>query len=186
MKLRGDHRCGPETARLRLRAFEPDDAEAFFRLNSHPDVIRYTGEPACESVAAAEAGIRAYPDWKKYGIGRWAAWDKGTNEIIGFAGLKYLADLDEVDLGYRFLPQHWGKGLATEASIVCLAYGFETLGLRRIVGLTMPENRASMRVLEKVGMVRREPISYEGEPAELFVLEAKDFLPIRPSDASFG
>ena len=56
----------------------------------------------------------------------------------------------------------------------------------RIVGLTMPENRASMRVLEKVGMVRREPISYEGEPAELFVLEAKDFLPIRPSDASYG
>ena len=175
MKLRGDHRCGPETARLRLRAFEPDDAGAFFRLNSQPEVIRYTGEPACESVAAAEAGIRAYPDWKQYGIGRWAAWDKRTDEIIGFAGLKYLADLDVVDLGYRFLPQHWGKGLATEASIACLAYGFETLGLRRIVGYALQENRASIRVLEKVGMLRQAPVMYDGELAEMYVLDAEDY-----------
>ncbi len=175
MKLEGDHRQGPETTRLRLRAFEEGDAEAFYRLNSHPEVNRYTGEPPCESVAAARAGIRSYPDWTQYGIGRWAAVYKATNEIIGFAGLKWLSDFGEVDLGYRFLPQYWGRGLATEASVACLAYGFETLGLKRIVGYTDPENRASMRVLEKLGMVRKEPILYDGEPAEFLVIDAERY-----------
>ena len=95
--------------------------------------------------------------------------------MIGFAGLKYLRGLDEVDLGYRFLPQYWGEGLATEASVACLAYGFGELGLKCIIGLTLPENRASMRVLEKVGMVRQEPILYEGEPAELFSIDKKNY-----------
>jgi RimJ/RimL family protein N-acetyltransferase len=83
--------------------------------------------------------------------------------------------MDEVDLGYRFLPQYWGRGLATEASVVCLAYGFDVLGLERIIGITMPENLASMRVLEKVGMERQEPILCEGEPAELFTIDVKRY-----------
>jgi len=171
MKFPGDHRRGPETERLFLRAFEEKDAADFFRLNSHPEVIRYTGDPPVESVEAAQVGIRNYPDWSLYGIGRWATIEKATGEIIGFAGLKYLPEFDEVDLGYRFLPEYWGKGLATESSIACLRYGFEVLGLERIVGYTESENLASIRVLEKVGMVRQEPILYDGEPAEFFVLE---------------
>ncbi len=175
MKFAGDHRTGPQTPRLQLRAFQVTDAAAFFRLNSNPEVIRYTGEAPCASIAAAREGIRTHPDWPLYGIGRWAAIEQATGEVIGFAGLKYLADMNQVDLGYRFLPQYWGQGLATEASIACVAYGFEALGLGRIIGITLPENTASMRVLEKVGMNRQEPILYEGEPAELFVIDRESY-----------
>src|SRR5205823_10738173 len=76
---------------------------------------------------------------------------KPTGEVIGFAGLKYLDDVNEVDLGYRFFKEHWGKGLATEASKPVVAYGFEVLRLHRIVGIADIENKASIRVLEKVG-----------------------------------
>ena len=166
-----DHRQGPETERLLMRAFEPKDVAAFYQLASHPEVIRYTGEPACESLEAAAAAIAAYPDWTDPGYGRWATIYKPEGRIIGFAGLKYLDDLEEVDLGYRFLPEYWGRGLATEASRACLRYGFGALELERIIGLTDPANTASMRVLEKVGMVRGEPFLYDGEPAEYFALE---------------
>ena len=108
---------------------------------------------------------------RRYGFGRWATVYKANNEVIGFAGLKYLPEFNEVDLGYRFLPEYWGMGLATEASIACLAWGFDTLKLTRIVGYTLPENLASIRVLEKMGMLRQEPILYDGEPAEFYVLE---------------
>lgn len=116
------------------------------------------------------SGGKAYPDWKDSGYGRWATIYKPEGRIIGFARLKYLHDLQEVDLGYRFLPEYWGLGLATEASVACLRYGFEVLNLERIIEMTVPENAASMRVLEKVGMLRGEPFLYEGEPAEHFAL----------------
>ena len=115
--------------------------------------------------------VLAYPDWEQPGIGRWAAVHRATGAVIGFAGLKYLPELGVVDLGYRFLPAFWGRGLATEASRACLAYGFETLGLERVIGLTDPENQASMRVLEKVGMLPEGALEYHGQPASLFAID---------------
>jgi RimJ/RimL family protein N-acetyltransferase len=137
--------------------------------------MRYTGEPLCPSVAVAEAGIRAYPDWELYGFGRWAAWHRAEDRIIGFAGLKYLVDIAEVDLGYRFFPEYWDIGLATEASLACVKYGFETLGLNRIIGLVLPENQASVRVLQKAGMVSEGPMSFDGEEVELFAIGASSY-----------
>ncbi len=72
---------------------------------------------------------------------------RGTGENIGFAGLKYLEDLDEVDVAYRLLPKYWGKGLATEVALASVRHGFTNLGLKQIIGLAMPENIASVRVL---------------------------------------
>ena len=175
MDFSGDHRCGPRTDRLILRAYQETDAEAFYHLNSHPEVIRYTGEPPCPSVEAAHESILAYPDWQTFGIGRWATVYRATQQVMGFAGLKYLPEFDAVDLGYRFLPEYWGMGLATEASKACLAYGFDILELERVVAFTMPENAASIRVLEKTGFVRHDPVLYDGDPAEYFVLEQSDY-----------
>ena len=98
---------------------------------------------------------------------------RALNCICGEAAVFAVGDLGAVDLGYRFLPAYWGQGLATEASIACLNYGFDTLGLQRILGLTHPDNLASMRVLEKVGMRRTEPILYEGVHAERFEIHRK-------------
>ena len=163
------YRIGPETERLQHRAFTVGDADALFALNSHPEVMRLTGEPLLASLDAARRAIAAYPDFETVGYGRWACVLKETGAIIGFCGLKRLPDLDEVDVGYRFLPKYWGRGLATEACIASLDFGFTTLQLERIIGLVAPENAASIRVLEKAGMKHAGEVVYDGRPALRYV-----------------
>ncbi|MBI1832817.1 MAG: GNAT family N-acetyltransferase, partial [Planctomycetes bacterium] len=85
---------------------------------------------------------------------------KATGLVIGFAGLKLLDDLGEVDIGYRFLPAYWGQGLATETCRPIIEYGFTQLKLARILGLVDLENVASVRVLEKLGLTFVEMINY--------------------------
>lgn len=161
-----------ETDRLLLRAFSPDDAPAFYRLNSNPDVVRYTGGDGLGSVEEARQGIceRILRDYATHGFGRWAMIDKATREPIGFAGLKHLDDLNEVDLGYRLLPEYWGRGLATEAARACIAYGFDVLRLPRIIGLVDPPNLASVRVLEKSGFVFEKLVEYRLQRVSQYVI----------------
>jgi RimJ/RimL family protein N-acetyltransferase len=156
------YRNGPQTTRLLHRAFEVGDAEVFYKLSSDPDIMRYTGDKYLASVGEAKRAIIDYPDFDRFGYGRWASVHKDTQQVIGFCGLKYLPDLDEVDIGYRFLPSHWGVGLATEASSACLEFGFRVLGLTRIVAFVIPENAASLRVLEKSGMKFESEVDYDG------------------------
>lgn len=167
-----DHRHGPTTARLLLRAFVPGDAGAFFALNSDPVVMRYTGEPPLASLAEARAAIEAYPDFDTarggFGVGRWACVLKDSGAVIGFCGLKRLDALGVVDVGFRLMPRYWGMGLATEACAASLRYGHETLGLTRIVGLVLPENTASIRVLEKCGLRKHGTVRYEGHDALMY------------------
>ena len=146
------YRTGPETERLLHRAMTVEDAEAFFAFNGNPDVMRRTGEPPLPSLEAAREAIENYPDFDEVGYGRWACVLKQTGAVIGFCGLKYLPDLDAVDVGYRFLPEYWGRGLATEACRASLDFGFRTIGLDEVIALVLPDNSASIRVLEKVGM----------------------------------
>lgn len=146
----------------------PADAESLFAINSNPDVMRFTGESPLRSVDEARAAIERYPDFETVGYGRWGCYLKSTRSLIGFCGLKYLDELGCVDVGFRFLPQYWGQGLATEACSASLAFGFDVLGLDRIVGIVLPDNKASIRVLEKCGLHRRGPITTEGHEAWLY------------------
>ncbi len=170
------HRLGPTTARLMHRAMTPTDAPAFFALNSHPEVMRHTGEPPLRSVDEARAAIENYPDFDAVGFGRWGCFLRSTGALVGFCGLKHLPELDmvlasnhvitsktelapnpnlgHVDVGFRFLPEYWGRGLATEACLASLEFGFGVLGLSTILALVLPENTASIRVLEKCGLSR--------------------------------
>lgn len=157
------YRIGPQTERLEHRALTAGDSEAFFALNSHPDVMRFTGEPLLQSLDEAREAIRNYPDFDTLGYGRWGCVLKQNQSIIGFCGLKYLRELDTVDVGFRFLPEYWGQGFATEACTASITFGFEILKLKRIIGLVLAENIASIRVLEKCGMRRDGNISYEGQ-----------------------
>lgn len=75
--------------------------------------------------------------------------------MIGFSGLKYLPELEAVDVGYRFVLDVWGQGLATESGRACLAFGFDVLGLDEILALVLPGNVASVRVLDKLGSARQ-------------------------------
>jgi RimJ/RimL family protein N-acetyltransferase len=161
-----------ETDRLLIREFVPDDAEAFYAFNSDPEVMRYTGEPPSESVAQVRQALRDYPDYREHGFGRWAVVYKPDDRVIGFNGLKYLEKLDEVDLGYRLRSDYWGRGIATESSRAILRYGFETLGLQRIIGLVMPDNEGSVSVLRKVGMHYDGLAHFCGEQVQRWIIEA--------------
>ena len=166
------YRVGPETERMRLRAPEIEEADAFYRLNRDPQVTRYTGEPALASLDEAREAIATYPDFDTVGFGRWSCLSKDNGTYLGFCGLKYLEDLDEVDVGFRFLPEFWGQGLATEACVASLQFGLEVIGLERIIALVLPENLASIRVVEKSGMTAAGPVDYTGLRPEKFVIEA--------------
>src|ERR1019366_2151713 len=115
-----------ETERLLLREFTEDDVEAYFQLGSDPFVTRYTRDPGLKSLDEALPVLRERPlaDYRKHGYGRWAVVLKSHNQVIGFAGLKYLDDLHVVDIGYRLLPAYWHQGLATESAAPAIQYGF--------------------------------------------------------------
>ncbi len=147
-----------ETKRLWLRSFTPDDAPLILALNSDPEVTRFTGDPVRDLDHAQQVlEQHILPQYALYNHGRWAVHIKtltgpAPGGFIGWCGLKARPERNEVDLGYRFMRPAWGKGYATEAAYACLQYGFQQLGLPRIVGRSMPQNLASVRVLEKCGM----------------------------------
>ena len=142
-----------ETERLLLREITLDDKEALFKLHSNPAVQKFTGEPVVKSKEEIKKAIEArIINYKKYGYGRWATFLKDDMQFVGWAGLAYLPEFDETDLGYRFLPEYWGLGIATEASRAILNYGFDSLKLKKIIAIALKEHKASIRVMEKVGM----------------------------------
>lgn len=151
-----------ETERLELRRFSPGDAPGFFSLNKDPEVIRYTGDVAFADENEARDFIEKYAHYSLYGFGRWSVFIKETGEYAGFCGLKYSAEKDEVDLGFRIPRTHWGRGLATEAGRESLRLGFERYGLNKIVGRAMKSNLASHRVLEKLEMVETSRFEEDG------------------------
>jgi len=160
-----------QTERLLVRELVESDAEAFHAFNSDPEVMRHTGEPLSRSVDEARQRLRAYPDYREHGYGRWGLERLADGRVVGFNGLKYLPELGETDLGYRLCRDVWGQGLATESSLAIVRHGFEVLGLERIIALVLEANVASIRVLEKVGMRRDGDVEIYGERAQRWVLE---------------
>lgn len=162
-----------ETERLRLREFVEEDVAVYYALGSDAAVTRYTGAGRLESLEQALQVLRENPlsDYREHGFGRWACVLKATGAIIGFAGLKHLDDLGEVDVACWLLPAYWGAGLATEAGGAVLNYGFERLHLERVIGLVDPENVRSVRMLEKLGMRRIEETQHHGEATLKYVIE---------------
>jgi RimJ/RimL family protein N-acetyltransferase len=161
-----------ETDRLLLREFVEDDAESFFKLNTYPEVMRFVPDKPLLNVEQARQTLIDHPiaDYRRYGFGRGACILKSTGEQIGFAGLKYLDELGEVDVAYRLLPAHSGQGLATEVALASVRYGFAALGLKRIIGLVMPKNIASVRVLEKTGLRYSGTVTLWGHTFSRYVI----------------
>ncbi|MEN8124183.1 MAG: GNAT family N-acetyltransferase [Bacteroidota bacterium] len=154
-----------ETDRLILREFNINDYKDVYEFGSNLEVQRYTGDKIIDSLSSARELIKNVwlEDYKKYRYGRWAVIYKLENKIIGFAGLKYLPEINETDIGFRFLPEYWGKGLATEASREIIKYGFKKLGIDTIIGIAMPENIGSCKVLERIGLTLYKIDQYDGD-----------------------
>ena len=151
-----------ETERLWLRRWRPDDLERLVALYSDPLVVRYINReggplPHQVSVDTFESFVR---QWEELGFGPWAVVEKASGRWIGELGLNELPDWpgpDRIEVGWELDPSVWGRGLATEGGRAAVGYGFEVVGLERIISVTVPANAASRRVMDKCGL------SYQGE-----------------------
>ncbi len=146
-----------ETERLFFRELLPSDADVMFELDSDPAVVQYVGdEPLTHIDQARQRIVGVMQQYQDFGIGRWAGFLKETNEFIGWAGLKYIKELngrkDNYDLGYRFLKKHWGKGYGTESAKALIRYGFDEMKLTRISAYVDVNHVASVNILEKCGL----------------------------------
>lgn len=166
-----------ETERLILRPFTMDDIAPSYEMNLDKRVSNFTGDGGIVSIEEIERRITedVLGDYGKHGYGRWAVEFKEESKFIGFAGLKYLEDMNEVDLGYRLMYDYWGKGIATEAAIACLNFGFETLGLKRIIAMLLPDNAASIRVLEKLDFQFEKEFIEDGDLIHQYFLNNPTF-----------
>jgi ribosomal-protein-alanine N-acetyltransferase len=148
-----------ETDRLILRPLELNDAEAMFAMDNCAEVHQYLWQNPTQKIEEIINVINfIQAQYEKNNIGRFATILKETNEFIGWTGIKYIDDHVEngntnfFDYGYRFHPKFWGKGFATEASLTWLEYGFKEMNIEIMHAYAHSENKASNRILEKIGM----------------------------------
>lgn len=146
-----------ETERLILRNFEAYDADRMFLLDSNPDVMKYIGMPPLNDKKDSEKIIQMIQQqYIDNGVGRLAVIEKESGLLIGWGGLKLLTDpingyQNIYDLGYRFLPEFWGKGYALESAKASLDFGFNDLKTDVIYAHAHSENNGSNHILKKLG-----------------------------------
>jgi RimJ/RimL family protein N-acetyltransferase len=154
-----------ETTRLHLRTWREDDLAPYARICADPKVMRYLSGPMTREQSEEQVS-KFVRHWEERGFGLWAVEEKSSDDFIGFVGMQYQEDWSEgehrTEVGWRLDRSFWGRGLATEAATASLSYGFEELGLERIISIAAPENLASRRVMEKLGMTVRGETRFKG------------------------
>ena len=108
-------------------------------------------------------------EWEEYGYGVWAIEVDG--QLAGRGGLQCLPDTDETEVDFIVAPQFWGRGIATAVGEAALRFGFDELGVSRIIGLVHPDNSVSKRVLEKIGMTLDRRTEYFGMTLDRYAIE---------------
>ena len=169
------------TARLRLRPYRIDDAPAMFAVFGDPEVMRYSMSGPDPTVDATRARAQKLIDHQeKFGFSLWVVEDRATGALLGDCGLKQLEEGPEIEVGYRFAREQWGKGYATEAAAASMRYGFGTVGLARIVAVVAPPNVASCHVLEKIGLEYQRRIHCYGREMNYFTVDRDRYLAQHP------
>jgi ribosomal-protein-alanine N-acetyltransferase len=139
------------TARLLLRQWRDEDAAAAAALSADPAVMEYL-------LPRPDWAARKRAHWARHGFGEWVVEIPGEVSFIGVVGLERVSYdahfTPAVEVAWRLARANWGRGYATEAARAALDYGFEKLGLQEIVAVTVPANRRSRQVMERLGMTR--------------------------------
>ncbi|QED47318.1 GNAT family N-acetyltransferase [Cytobacillus dafuensis] len=165
-----------ETERLILRLQTTDDAAFILELLNDPSWLQFIGDRGVRTLEDARAYILngAVRSYEQFGFCFYLVERKEDHVPIGICGLVKRDTLEDVDLGYAFLPKYWGKGYAYEAASSVMAYAKDTLGLNRIVAITAQDNHASAKLLEKVGLQfeRLIQLPNDSEELKLFAFEA--------------
>jgi RimJ/RimL family protein N-acetyltransferase len=168
-----------ETDRLLLRQFTPEDVDDLLTLDRDPEVRRYLLMPHAPTREDAERTIARFLAWHKTdaNYGYFAAIEKASGAFIGWFHFRPSRDDDgEIEIGYRLERPAWGKGYATEATKALLRKGFMELDLPRVIATALTANRASIRVMEKAGMMLEKHFRYQGEEAVKYALDRATYL----------
>jgi RimJ/RimL family protein N-acetyltransferase len=167
-----------ETDRLLMRPVTRGDLPVLLRFRADPEVSRYLGGPEMSTPEFVARRLEFYLDChRRHGFGMCALLRKGDGEMIGWSGIQPLEDSGQIEVGYGFDRPHWGKGYATEAAAAWLRYGFEQAGLERIVAVASPENAASRRVMEKLGMRYEGTARHYNTDCVLYAITREEFTP---------
>jgi RimJ/RimL family protein N-acetyltransferase len=158
-----------ETRRLALRRLELRDAPFILGLLNQETFLRHIGDKGVRSVDDAREYLLQGPlaSYQHHGFGLYLASILATGVPIGICGLVKRQSLPDADIGFALLPAYCGRGYAVESASAVLDYGLHTLGLPRIIAIVSPENRASIAVIEKIGLCRQGSLVLEGESREL-------------------
>jgi len=157
------------TERLKLRPFVEADLDAYARMCADPETMRYIGLGATLSRADAWRSMAMFlGHWQLRGYGMWAVEDKRTGTFIGRIGLHNPEGWPALEVGWLLDRAHWGQGLATEGGRAAMTFAFDRLTLERISSVIHPQNAASIRVAEKLGMRRERTTQINGVDVVIF------------------
>jgi len=161
------------TERLLFAPWTEADWLALKPIATDPEVMRYIsgGQPWPDD-RIQEFVRRQIDGLRLHGYRMWQLLEASGGGMIGFCGLQPLAGTGDVEIGWWLARSHWGRGLATEAARAVLRDGFERAGLARIVAIAQPQNRASIRVMEKLSMQYEKPMKHKGFDVVLYAASA--------------
>jgi [ribosomal protein S5]-alanine N-acetyltransferase len=163
-----------ETQRLVLREFSPEDVWNLAPILADPQVMKFSPTGVL-TIAQTQDRIESFiASYRKSGFGKWAAVLKESTTLIGYCGIAVdrIDNKDEKELGYRLDAKFWGRGLATEAATATIQYGFEQCKLPYILGIVERDNRASVKVLEKIGMYYEKTTLFHDVEMDVYRVDA--------------
>ncbi|KMJ57461.1 GCN5 family acetyltransferase [Bacillus sp. LL01] len=162
-----------ETDRLILRLLTVDDAAFILELLNDPSWIQNIGDKGVKTLEDARKYILSGPVamYDRFGFCLYLTELKEEGSPIGLCGIIKRDVLEDVDIGFAFLPRYWSKGFAYEAASAVMEYGRSVLGLKRIVAITAPDNHSSAKVLGKLGLKFHRMIKFPNDYGEVRFFE---------------
>ena len=167
-----------ESERLILRRLSLEDVPALTEILSDPEVMKHSVRGVCDEVATRKFIEWCLACYESHGVGPWALIDRKSSELIGFCGVgpEMVADVEELNLGYRLARRYWDKGLASEAARAVLSYAFGKKLLQSVVVIIEPEHLASLKVAEKAGFSSFDVLVFHDRPVRLYRLTPEHWV----------
>lgn len=164
-----------ETERLLIREFTPDDAPYILEQLTSEEWLRFIGDRNVYDLAGARNYLvnHLIPSYAAKNFGFYAVDLKSNETTIGMCGLVKRDELEDIDIGFAFLPAYFKKGYAYESAKAVLDFAFGNLKQERICAITMVENESSINLLQKLGLQYKKQVLFDNPPEELMLFESE-------------
>src|SRR3990167_6785242 len=157
------------TPRLVARKLESSDTQLLYLMNQNTQIMATLGG-VCDEIESNKRLMWNLEQWQTNGFGLWLFYDKSTNDFVGRGGLRRLMvdGKEEIEVAYAIMPEFWTKGFATEITSACIKFAFTHYKLQSVVALTQVSNKASERVMQKVGFTYEKNFIHHNMPHVLY------------------